>query len=155
MAKKCVECGNEEEVGFFKCMAPFKTIHKKEYCSSCAEKYVLDGIKSIQITTTHTIEDYKIKKYIDIESVEIVIGTGVFSEFSSEIADFFGARSTAFEKKLQIAKRNAFDKLRFLAFQKGGNAIVGIDLDYTEFSGNRIGLIANETIVALDLDLRA
>jgi len=37
--------------------------------------------------------------------------------------------------------------LSYRAYELGGNAVVGVDLDYTEFSGNRIGLIANGTIV--------
>lgn len=52
---------------------------------------------------------------IDIESVEIVIGTTVFSEFGGDVSDFFGARSTAFEQKLQKAKRLALDKLKVAA----------------------------------------
>ena len=36
--------------------------------------------------------------------------------------------------------------------KKGGDAVVGIDVDYTEFSGNRIGLIVNGTIVKLEPD---
>ncbi len=89
-------------------------------------------------------------KYIDIESVEIVIGTGFFSEFSGEIADFFGARSSDFEQKLQKAKKTAFERLKYLAFERGGNAVIGIDIDYTEFSGNRIGVVANWTIVYIE-----
>ncbi len=149
MAKKCVSCA--KEAGFFKGIG-FKIIHEKEYCPSCAEQYVRDGINGIQITTTPTVDGYKIKKYIDIESVEIVIGTGIFSEFTGEVSDFFGERSTTFEQKLQKAKRIALDRLRFSAFQKGGNAVVGIDLDYTEFSGNRIGVIANGTIVKMEMN---
>ena len=104
-------------------------------------------ISHIILTTTNSMDGFRVTKYIDIESVELVIGTGLFSEIGGGFADFFGARSTAFEQKLQQAKRMALDKLRFEAFKRDGNAIVGVDLDYTEFSGNRIGLIANGTIV--------
>jgi uncharacterized protein YbjQ (UPF0145 family) len=90
-----------------------------------------------------------VERYIDIESVEIVAGTGMFSELGGDIADFFGSRSTAFEQKLQHAKKTALNRLRYIAFERGGNAVIGVDLDYTEFSGNRIGLIANGTIVKL------
>lgn len=101
------------------------------------------------MTTTNNLDGYTVSQYMDIESVEIVMGTGVFSEFAGDIADFFGARSTAFELKLQKAKKLAFKKLKFLAFEKGANAVIGIDIDYTEFTGNRIGLIANGTLVKI------
>jgi uncharacterized protein YbjQ (UPF0145 family) len=144
VAKECSSCG--KEAGFFKGMS-FQEIRGQEYCHECAAKYVRQAIAGVQMTTTHSLEGHNIIRYIDIESVEIVAGTGMFSEFGGDLADFFGTRATAFEQKLRKAKRTALDKLRYRAFELGGNAVVGIDLDYTEFSGNRIGLIANGTIV--------
>lgn len=104
----------------------------------------------IMLTTTNNIDGYRVKNYIDIESVEIVIGTGLFSEFTGELQDIFGKRSTEFESKLNSAKKLAFDKLKYSAYKKGGNAIIGIDIDYTEFTGNRIGVIVNGTIVEIE-----
>lgn len=147
MAKKCVKCG---QTGGLLRDALFVSIKGDDYCPNCATKYVTESIKDIHITTTNNIDGYKVSKYIDIESVEIVIGTGIFSEFSGEISDFFGARSSAFEQKLQKAKKAAFEKLKYLAFEKGGNAVIGIDIDYTEFSGNRIGVVVNGTIVSVE-----
>jgi len=147
MGKECVLC--KKRAGFLISLA-FVTIRGKDYCSKCAEQYVKDGISKIVITTTVNVDGHRVKRYIDIESVEIVIGTGFFSEFTGEISDFFGQRSTAFERKLQNAKKTALNKLKYLAFEKGGNAVIGIDLDYTEFTGNRIGLIANGTIVEIE-----
>jgi uncharacterized protein YbjQ (UPF0145 family) len=146
MAKTCVQC--REEAGFFKGIL-FQEIRGQDYCHICATEYVRNAISGVKMTTTPSLDGYYIKDYLDIESVEIVAGTGMFSEFGGDVADFFGARSTAFEQKLQKAKRTALDKLRYRAFEIGGNAVVGIDLDYTEFSGNRIGLIANGTIVVV------
>ena len=144
MAKQCVKCS--KEAGFFGGLM-FQEIANCEYCHPCAADYVRQAIAGVQMTTTANLDGFYVVRYIDIESVEIVAGTGMFSEFGGDVADFFGARSTAFEQKLQKAKRTALDKLKYRAFEKGGNAVIGIDLDYTEFSGNRIGLIANGTIV--------
>ena len=144
MANKCSQCGNK--FGFF---SKVHNIHGKEMCSTCVAKYIKEGIKNIIVTTTHSVDGYYISSYLGIESVEIVIGTGVFSEFSGNIDDFFGRRSTGFEKKLATAKKSALEKLKFIAFEKGANAVVGVDLDYTEFSGNRIALIINGTLVSL------
>ncbi len=122
-----------------------KALLKAEEVRKAAEKVIL--------TTTHSIEGHAIEEYLGIESVEYVIGTGVFSEISGGISDFFGARSRGFEKKLQVAKNQAMLALKILAVEKGANAVVGVDLDYTEFSGNRVGLILNGTLVKVDFDL--
>lgn len=106
--------------------------------------------KSVVLTTTHNIDGHRVVKYLGIESVEFVIGTGLFSELSTGFDDMLGQRSSAFETKLQGAKKIAFETLTFRAAQKGANAIVGIDVDYTEFSGNRVGLIVNGTLVQIE-----
>ncbi len=144
MANNCTRCGKSP--GFF-VKPTFMEIHGKAHCPKCAEAFIDKAISKIIITTTNNIDGYVVSQYVDIESVEIVIGTGMFSEFGGEIADFFGARSTAFEQKLQKAKILAFKRLKYLAYEKGANAVIGVDLDYTEFTGNRIGLIANGTLV--------
>ena len=41
------------------------------------------------------------------------------------------------------------DALKYVAAEKGANAVIGVDLDYSEFSGNRIALIINGTLVRL------
>ena len=127
-----------------------KIFHPEEKEWRSRDEIVPLLIAQVTITTTPTLDGHRVVRYLGIESVEVVIGTGPFSEFTAGVSDFFGARSTAFERKLQQAKDAALKKLRFLALRRGGNAIVGVDLDYTEFSGNRIGIIANGTVVQVE-----
>jgi hypothetical protein len=96
MATKCVQCSAEG--GFFKGLL-FQQIKGRDYCHQCAAEFVRDAIARIQMTTTPSLDGFHILRYIDIESVEIVAGTGMFSEFGGDVADFFGARSGAFEQK--------------------------------------------------------
>ncbi len=79
----------------------------------------------------------------------MVLGTGIFSEWNAAWADFTDENATDFEKKLSKAKKQSFSKLKFKTWEKGGNAIVGVDIDYTEFAHNMIGVIANGTIVSI------
>ena len=124
------------------------------------EEYVIqpqnrEGIlaKSIIMTTTNHVDGYLVEDYLSIESVEIVLGTGVFSEYMGEVADLFGARSTAFEIKMQKAKRTAANTLKHIASSLGGHAVIGVDLDYTEFSSNRTAIILSGTVVKLKKQL--
>jgi uncharacterized protein YbjQ (UPF0145 family) len=128
-------------------------------CPSCQEKQSAEKERqktalhkkanAVILTTTPSVDGYRVSAYLGIESVEIVIGTGLLSELTGEISDFLGQRSSRFEGKLQEAKRAAFQILRIRAAENGAHAVIGIDLDYTEFSGNRIGLILNGTMVRL------
>lgn len=129
------------------------------FCASCKEakrvedakleEQIKKAARLVIVTSTPSIDGFYVKRYIGLESVEFVIGTGMFSELSSEFADIFGARSTAFEKKLQTAKQVAVSTLKIRAAAQGANAVVGIDMDFTEFSGNRVALILNGTLVEI------
>lgn len=125
-----------------------KKLREKEKLAE--ERIRLKKIDNIPLTTTMNIDGYKVKKYIDIESVEVVIGTGIISEVVSDFSDAFGMRSTPFESKLAQAKAHALKRLKYIASSKGGDAVIGVDIDYTEFSGNKIGVIVSGTIVKLD-----
>lgn len=102
------------------------------------------------VTTGYNFEGYKIKSYLDVISAEVVLGTGFLSEFSASFADFFGTKATMFENKLESAKKAAMDKLVKKSSILGGNAVIGIDLDYTMFSNNIICVIASGTCVIIE-----
>lgn len=106
-------------------------------------------IEDIIMTTTNHIEGYKVEKYFAIDSVEIVLGAGILSDIASSFTDVLGLRSNLFEDKMQGSKNIAIYLMKEKAYMQGGNAIIGVDLDYTEFSNNRMGLIISGTIVRI------
>lgn len=124
-----------------------KSVKAREQEAKIRLAELQERAKTVILTTTHTIEGSVIAEYLGIESVEIVLGTGMFSEFQGGLADMFGQRSTGFEEKIQNAKKTACELLQMRAAQRGANAVVGVDMDFTEFSGNRIGVILNGTLV--------
>ena len=82
------------------------------------------------LTTTPTIEGQPIKQYLGIVTSETIIGANAIKDFMAGLTDFFGGRSSTYEKVLIEAKDSALAELQQRAAQKGANAIVGIDLDY-------------------------
>jgi len=139
--RQCIVCGKETAQ-----LRGLPELERFAYCLRCAT----EEISKVTISTTHLVDGYRVKRYIDIQTAEVVIGTGPFSEFKGAIADFLGERATEFERKLHQARRAALDNLRLLAIHLQGNAVIGIDLDYTEFSSNRIGVVASGTVVELE-----
>ena len=146
--EKCDRCGKERQSMHDKFTVV--EIEGEKLCDDCLQDHKKNIDESIIVTTTNSIDGQKIISYIDISSVEIVIGTGAISELTGGLSDIFGERSSGFENKLNEAKKAALSKLKFEAYNAGGNAVIGIDLDYTEFSSNRIGVVANGTIVKTD-----
>jgi len=173
--KTCPYCGNEIDDTLNKCpfcnrslinapTAPKKYESNRYTCSKCGKKVLKTWIiksntycetclenllRDVILTTTPSIEGYNIIEYLGVDTAEVVLGTGLLSEISTDFQDFFGGRSTSFELKLANAKSLALQKIQAAALKKGANAIVGVDIDYTEFTGNRIGIIISGTSVKI------
>ena len=148
MAVRCGVCG-ELNSQVLRPESTYIEIDQISYCRFCVAEVIQEKIKFIKATTTNSFDGYYIEEYLDIESVEVVPGTGIFSEMFADVDDFLGSNVTSFEKKLRKAKKAALDRLKMLAYNIGGNAVVGVDIDYTEFSSNRVGVVVNGTIVRL------
>jgi uncharacterized protein YbjQ (UPF0145 family) len=82
------------------------------------------------VTTTPTIEGKSINDYIGVVTGEAIMGANVFRDFFASITDIVGGRSAAYEKELGKARKVAMDEMVEQAKDLGGNAVVGVDLDY-------------------------
>lgn len=162
---KCCLCGNELELTYDKeicedCLEKElnkikekkkKEELKKKNTSEYIHKYALNNYKNVIVSTTPNLEGYKIKKYLGVESSEVVAGTNIIKDLFAEASDLFGGRASGYENSLSKAKQQAFDLLKYKCVTLGGNAIIGIDIDYMEV-GNRsiMGVIVGGTIVEVE-----
>ncbi|WP_226390437.1 YbjQ family protein [Penaeicola halotolerans] len=101
-------------------------------------------------TTTNSIEGKKITKYLGVVTGETIIGANIFKDFFASITDIVGGRSSAYEKVLKEAKDLAMSELQMRAMQLGGNAIVGIDLDYETIREGMLMVTASGTAVVIE-----
>ena len=82
------------------------------------------------LTTTPTIEGMTISRYHGIVTGEAIVGANIIRDFFAGVRDIVGGRSSAYEKELQKAGRSPWRRLPRRRRGQGGNAVVGIDLDY-------------------------
>jgi len=124
----------------------------KAYCNKCGDSLYRIARKKIQkkitsvnvslkekskhvvILTTHTPINWDYRA-LGIVTAQTTTGTGVLSEFTSDFADFFGAQSGAFNKKLAKGENACFSQIRMKTLGLGGNAVIAADIDYTEVGG--------------------
>lgn len=103
------------------------------------------------IVTTPNIEGKKIVKYLGLVSGEAILGANIFKDFFAGIRDIVGGRSAAYEKELRMAKNIAIQEMVDEAKGLGGNAVVGVDLDYETIqvgqAGGMLMVSANGTAV--------
>ena len=100
------------------------------------------------VTTTPSIEGRAITAYHGVVTGETVIGANIFRDLFAGIRDIVGGRSGAYEKVLAEARESALREMQDRARTLGGNAAVGVDLDY-EVINNMLMVSASGTAVRL------
>ena len=101
------------------------------------------------VTTTPSVEGRKIKDYRGIVVGEAILGANVFRDIFAGITDIIGGRSGAYEQELAKARTVALQEMEDRARDMGGNAVVGVDLDY-EVINNMLMVSASGTAVVLE-----
>lgn len=86
--------------------------------------------RGIIVTTTPTIEGRPIQEYLGIVTGEVIVGANLFRDLFANIRDIVGGRSGSYERILADARTQAIEEIQAEAAARGGNAVVGIDLDY-------------------------
>jgi uncharacterized protein YbjQ (UPF0145 family) len=100
-------------------------------------------------TTTPAIEGKRITAYHGIVVGEAILGANVFRDLFAGITDLVGGRSGAYEEELGRARGVALQEMEDRAREMGGNAVVGVDLDY-EVINNMLMVSASGTAVSVD-----
>jgi len=92
------------------------------------------------VTSTHSVEGRQVERYLGIVTGEAILGANLFLDLFASIRDVVGGRSAAYEKELTRARDIAIQEMVGRADQLGGNAILGVDLDY-EVLGQKNGML--------------
>jgi uncharacterized protein YbjQ (UPF0145 family)/DNA-directed RNA polymerase subunit RPC12/RpoP len=132
----------------------FKGLDDISYCNKCGEKLFYDTkdelstekkklSESIQnlflsipvISAQNPLNwNYEI---IDMVTGQSVTGTGVIAEFTSTFTDLFGLQSERYNNKIRNGEDLCFAQLRKKTIDLGGNAVLAVDIDYSEIGGDK------------------
>ena len=81
-------------------------------------------------TTTNAVEGHPVREYLGIVTGEVIVGANLFRDLFANIRDIVGGRSGSYERILRDAREQAIQELQAECAALGGNAVVGVDLDY-------------------------
>lgn len=110
-----------------------------------------DPVNQILLTTESAFGG-EITERLGIVTAEYVVGIHIFRDIATNFRDFFGGRSATMQRGLKEARTAALYELRMEALELGGDAVVAVDLDYSEISGggkNMLLLVASGTAVKM------
>lgn len=103
------------------------------------------------ITTTPNVEGRQIVQYLGVVTGEAIMGANIVRDIFAQVTDIVGGRSGAYEEKLKDARRTALAELEDSARALGGNAVVGVDLDYEVIGSNGSMLMVSASGTAVVL----
>jgi len=129
------------------------TVLAQELDGDSFERRISNSIESMIVTTAPSVEGSRVTKQLGVISAECVFGLNVFKDFFSAVTDIVGGRSKTTQAALREARETCISELKREAAMRGANAVIAVDLDYSEFSGqgkSMLFLVATGTAVFIE-----
>ena len=103
------------------------------------------------VSTTSSLDNRPIKEYLGVVTGEVIVGANIVRDIFASITDIVGGRSGKYEDVLARARQQALDEMQGEAARLGGNAVVGVDIDYEVLgqSGSMLMVSASGTAVII------
>lgn len=101
------------------------------------------------VTTTPQVEGRAVQQYLGVVAGEAILGANIFRDFFAGIRDIVGGRSGSYERVLREARESAMREMEAEAAQRGGNAVVGVDIDYETIGESMLMVSVSGTAVKL------
>lgn len=92
-------------------------------------------MNEIIITTTNSVEGYKVETYLGVVNANFVAGTDFITDFFASVSDVFGGGSGAYKSEMDRLYEKARRAITAEAKNKGADAILGYRIDFDEISG--------------------
>jgi uncharacterized protein YbjQ (UPF0145 family) len=105
--------------------------------------------KVILVTTTNTIEGHPVESYLGLVTGVVIVGANIFRDIGASLRDIFGGRAAGYEHALSAARAEAIQAMQSQCDQRGGNAVIGVDLDYEVVGKNGAMLMVSVTGTAV------
>tara|TARA_R110002126_G_scaffold44282_1_gene126393 strand:+ start:3645 stop:4127 length:483 start_codon:yes stop_codon:yes gene_type:complete len=156
---KCKDCGRRlgfwEGSDFGNCLeCADQTSNQRADEEHTAERELAQQeIGSMLVTTAHTLQGIEVTKYLGFVSTECAYGMNMFKDMFANVRNLVGGRSAAVEDTMRDSRETVLLGLKREAYAKGANAVIAVDLDYTQLGagGNMMVLVtASGTAVVIE-----
>lgn len=141
----CTSCGDNNHDDSFRCICG----------SECPENSVVPletskPWRTVILTTAPFLAGFQVDETIEIVTAECAFGMNFFSDLFTSLTDKFGGRSLTIQGTLRNARKLCLEELQMEAHSIGANAVIAVDLDYSEISGqgkSMLFMVASGTAV--------
>jgi uncharacterized protein YbjQ (UPF0145 family) len=115
---------------------------------SATQRDLLAVVNLVPLVSIHSPQGWEFDT-LGLVTGQSTTGTGMFSDVASALTDLFGAQSKTYNSKLRHGESICKTALRMQAIELGGNAVLGVDVDYAEVGGQRAMLMVCMTGTAV------
>ncbi|MBW8687923.1 heavy metal-binding domain-containing protein [Chitinophaga rhizophila] len=141
-----------KKIGCDKCTGPeyFDVLTEFRKRRTVLQDTFRNDLDHIPLATTHSPYNWQYQ-VLGFATGQSTIGTGLFSELAASWTDMLGMQSESYNRKIAAGEAHCATQLRGKAIQMGGNAIIGLDIDYAELGGDKgmIMVCMSGTVVKL------
>ena len=109
----------------------------------------IPAVDSHMVTTTFTLEGYRIERYFGVVRGIIVRSRSVFGTVGASLQTLVGGDISLFSNLCEETRSHAFLRMTQHAAQLGANAIVGVRYDATEIMGGVTEVLCYGTAVTV------
>ena len=109
-----------------------------------------EGIRASLVTTTFTLDGYRVVKNLGVVRGIIVRSRSVIGNLGAAFQMFFGGNITVYTRLCEHARQEAFQILLQHASALGANAVIGMRYDATEIMGGVTEVLAYGTAVIVE-----
>lgn len=106
----------------------------------------------VMISNTHEVAGYEVKKTIGVVYSDVILGANLFKDFFAKVTDLAGGRSSSYEKAIAGGRSNALEEIIKQTSEAGGNAIIGVDFQFTTIGekGTMLGVFCTATAAVVE-----
>ncbi|WP_102226886.1 YbjQ family protein [Acidimangrovimonas sediminis] len=134
------------------CLLDYKRDAAEARAQGAARRADIAQTISNMLVTTETHLSEPIAERIEVISAEAVLGMNIFRDIGAAWRDVVGGRNKSMQDELRAARKSVLNELKREAAELGANAVIAVDLDYSEISGggkSMMLLVASGTAVKL------
>jgi len=107
----------------------------------------LPAVDTHMVTTTFTLDGYRIERYLGVVRGIIVRSRSIFGTVGAGLQTLVGGDISLFTNLCEETRAHAFQRMTQHAAQMGANAIVGVRYDATEIMGGVTEVLCYGTAV--------
>ena len=106
------------------------------------------------VSTTSQLQNRDIATYHGVVTGEAIVGANIFRDMFAGIRNIVGGRAGGYEKALRGAREAAMEEMMEAAREMGGDAVIGVDIDYETITAGEKGSMLMVSVSGTAVTLR-